>query len=161
MNKSLLVIGVLGAAGILIFILSNQKETDTAPAPTHAPDPAPAPAGAPVPAPAPAPAPVPAPAPAPQAHECSSDDWTCSSQIKYSMCIGDLMDDSEPSVKQYIFDYLSDNNLIVSSNIPNTLEYGFSESNIILTPGNEVTNNCTKNQVFRFICQNPCRILEY
>jgi len=138
MNKSLLVIGFLAATGLLIFIMSNQKETDTAPHAPHAPP----------------------PQDTTTTRECSSDAWTCSSQIKYSMCIDDLMDDSEPAVKQYIFDYLSDNNLIVSSNIPNTLEYGLSESNIILTPGNEVTNNCAKDQVFRFICQNPCRILE-
>ena len=82
--------------------------------------------------------------------DCDDPNWTCSSQREYSVCTDNLSDADLSDVTQYIFDYLNDNNLIVTSNIIGTET--FSESNIILIGDTESFNNCNNNQIFRLIC---------
>jgi hypothetical protein len=82
--------------------------------------------------------------------DCGDPNWTCSSQREYSVCTDNLSDADLSDVTQYIFDYLNDNNLIVTSNITGTET--FSKNNIILTEDTESFNNCNNNQIFRLIC---------
>ena len=89
--------------------------------------------------------------------DCDDPNWTCSSQREYSVCTDNLSDADLSDVTQYIFDYLNDNNLIVTSNITGTET--FSKNNIILTEDTESFNNCNNNQIFRLICPNACRII--
>ena len=97
------------------------------------------------------PEPEPEPDPEPVVEpDCDDPNWTCSSQREYSVCTDNLSDADLSDVTQYIFDYLNDNNLIVTSNITGTET--FSKNNIILTEDTESFNNCNNNQIFRLIC---------
>ena len=82
--------------------------------------------------------------------DCDDPNWTCSSQREYSVCTDNLSDADLSDVTQYIFDYLSDNNLILTSNLMGTET--FTKNNIILTEDTESFNNCNNNQIFRLIC---------
>jgi len=92
---------------------------------------------------------TPEPEPEPEP-DCDDPNWTCSSQREYSVCTDNLSDADLSDVTQYIFDYLSDNNLIVTSDLMGTET--FTKNNIILTEDTESFNNCNNNQIFRLIC---------